>query len=182
MDITGAELIIRFLENRSRGRRDADVVGFIPGGAAMRPLEHALADSALRMTRELGAGILFFDFAPGLAKAEAALAGAKAQRRPMVCIAVQVRRSLIGTDACLPANTRRVLDPLTKRWFHVGAAMELLELLPEVFRLAESGRRGPVLLEIPEDVLTEVMLGAWIPRARTPKSAARAAHESALLC
>ncbi len=96
-------------------------------------------------------------------------------------IAILMRRSLIGTDICQPAQTRRRLDALSKSWFHVGAAMELLELLPEVFRLAQNGRRGPVLLEIPEDVLTERIQGAWIPQVRPSVRAMRTTPVS-MLC
>ena len=134
MNITGAELIIRFLESRSSGGDSADV--------------------------------LFFDFRNGLADASRILGPAQTQRRAVVCIAVQVHRSLIGTETHQPAATRHVLDAMTKSWFHIGAAMELLELLPEAFRLAQSTERGPVLLEIPEDVLAEVIEGAWIPQVR----------------
>lgn len=134
MNITGAELIIRFLESRS-----------------------SIGDGAV-------AGVQFFDFRNGLADARRILKTAQTQQRAVVCIAVQVRRNLIGTEAHQPAETRRVLDAATKSWFHIGAAMELLELLPEAFRLACTPQRGPVLLEIPEDVLMEQIQGAWIPQ------------------
>ena len=168
MDITGAELIIRFLEQPSLSERAAakdvaNAVAVIPGGSALRVLAHALEDSALKRAPATDAGVLFFDFRTDLAQAADVLADARTQRRPLVCIAGQVRRGLMGTDACQP-EARRILSMLTKSWFHIGAAMELLELLPAAFRIARRGPRGPVLLEIPEDVLGEVLQGAWIPR------------------
>jgi acetolactate synthase-1/2/3 large subunit len=180
MNLTGAELIIRFLESRSCAKRDADTVAVIAGGDALRPLQRALADSTLQCVRKAEADVLFFDYGSGLSKAADVLASAKVHRRPLVCIAVQVRRSLIGSEVCRPADTRRVIDPLTKTWFHVGAAMELLQLLPEACRVAASGRRGPVLLEIPADVLTETVAGAWIPQTRARASTVRTTANSML--
>ena len=165
MDITGAELIIRFLESRSLTAR-ATAVAVIRGGSALHVVERALEESTLKRAVAADAGVLFFDFGADLAQTADVLADARTQRRPLVCIAGQVRRSLMGTDACQPA-ARCTLSALTKSWFHIGAAMELLELLPAAFRIAARGRRGPVLLEVPEDVLTEIMQGAWIPRSET---------------
>lgn len=166
MDITGAELIIRFLQNRAQTRRDAGAVAVIPGGAALRAMERALAASALKHGPANDASALFFDFNASLAQAAQAIGDAKTSRRAMICIAAQVPRSLFGGDECA-LDGRRALREQTKSWFHVGAAMELLELLPASFSIAANGRRGPVLLEIPEDVLMEVIHGAWIPQAST---------------
>jgi acetolactate synthase-1/2/3 large subunit len=135
MNITGAELINRFLESRSTGGGSAD------------------------------ADVHFLDLRKGFAEASRVLDLAKQQQQAAVYIATQVRRYLIGTDACQPERVRALLGPLTQAWFHIGTAVELLELLPEAFRLADDSPRGPVLLEIPEDVLAEVIEGAWIPQA-----------------
>jgi acetolactate synthase-1/2/3 large subunit len=168
MDITGAELIIRFFETRTRGHGGAGPVAVMPGGASLWPLERALAASSLPRAQEHAARVVLADLSNGSAHLAGLLMSAKVQRRAMLIVAVQVRRSLIGTEACQPVQTRRVLDASTKSWFHVGAAMELLELLPQALWLASSGRRGPVLLEIPQDVLTEQIQGAWIPQPRLP--------------
>lgn len=165
MNITGAELIIRFLETRSQTRHDAERVAVIPGGTPLRPLQQALMTSRLERSPLQEADVIFFDYATSIRRMAPVLAQAHTDRQPLVVIASQVRRNLIGTDACQPAEVRRTLDAVTTHSFHVGAAMELLELLPQAFRLAHSGWRGPVLLEIPEDVLTEVMEGAWIPQS-----------------
>lgn len=168
MNITGAELIIRFFETLAHQPRPANAVACLSGGSALWPLERALIESTLRRGKVADSGILLFDYHNSLSAAAPVLAQAKAQRRPVVGITSQVRRPLIGTPGHQPADTRRALDPLSKSWFHIGAAMELLELLPEALRLAHSVRRGPVLLEIPEDVLTETIQGAWIPQPARP--------------
>jgi len=179
MDITGAELITRFLERQAAGP-----VAGIPGGALL-PLYRALADSpvthilarheqgaafiAQGMARVTGrAGVVLATSGPGVTNVVTALADAKMDSVPLVCIAGQVSRALIGTDAFQEVATVPMVKPLTKAAFHVGAAAELLELLPEAFRLAESGRPGPVLLDIPKDVQAEVIRGAWIPEAVQP--------------
>jgi acetolactate synthase-1/2/3 large subunit len=174
MDITGAQLIIRFLES---AKDSTNMVAVIPGGSALASLERALGKSARKPAAD--AEVLFFDFAASVTQASAAIASARVRRQGLVCIAVQVRRGLMGTEACQPA-ARGALQAITKSWFHVGAAMELLELLPAAFRIANSGRRGPVLLEIPKDVLDEVMQGAWIPRAEPRAPAPRVARSAML--
>ena len=158
MNLTGAELIFRYLEDHSHAG-----VAVVGGGPALEPLELALEQSSLRCSEPGAADVLLFDYRCGLASAAGLLAGAKAQRKALLCIAVQVQRSLIGSGAFQPAQTRRMLDPLTKQWFHVGAANELVELLPQAWQLARSGRRGPVLLEVPQDVLPELVQGIWMP-------------------
>lgn len=165
MDITGAELIIRYLETHSQTRPEPARVAVIPGGVTLRPLQQMLMSSRLERASASEAEVLFFDYATNIHRVLPLLAQAYTDRRPLVVIASQVRRNLIGTEACRPSDVRRTLDAVTTSWFHVGAAMELLELLPQAFRLAHRGWRGPVLLEIPEDVLTEVIEGAWIPQS-----------------
>ncbi len=184
MDITGAQLITRFLE-----RQGVALVPGIPGGALL-PLYRALADSTLThilarheqgaafiahgLARVTGrAGVVLATSGPGVTNVVTALADAKMDSVPLVCIAGQVPRRMIGTDAFQEVATVPMVRPLTKAAFHVGAASELLELLPEAFRLAESGRPGPVLLDIPKDVQTEIIHGAWIPEPVQPARARR---------
>lgn len=162
MNITGAELIIRFLQNRPKMRGSYAVA---TADASLRTLQLELEAAELVAARADEAAVLFVDLRKGWDDvALTTVAQAKSQRRAVLCIAVQVRRNLIGSDACRPAQIHRLFESLTKAWFHVGAAMELLELLPQALHLAGTARRGPVLLEIPEDVLLEVMQSAWIPR------------------
>jgi acetolactate synthase-1/2/3 large subunit len=54
-----------------------------------------------------------------------------------------------------------------KATYHVGAAAELINVLPEAFALAQSGRAGPVVLEIPADVESELLEGAFVPAPHT---------------
>lgn len=177
MNLTGAELIIRFLE-----RQGVELVAGIPGGTVL-PLYRALADSTLTHVlarHEQGAGFIAHGLArisgragvciatsgPGLTNLVTAIADARADSVPLVCLVGQVPRALIGTDAFQEVDTGRLVGGLAKAFFHVGHAHELLELLPEAFRIAESGRPGPVVLDLPKDVQTEVIRDGWIPASR----------------
>lgn len=164
MNFTGAELIIRFLERRARQARGRDAVAVVSGGAALKPLKDELVDSDLRRVPAEHAGVLLFGYRAGMLDAAPALAAARMEYLPLLGIAVQVRRELIGSPEYPLENVRRTLDPLCKQWFHVNAAAELVQLLPEAAALTDGGRPGPVVLEVPEDVLTEIVQGAWIPQ------------------
>ncbi len=166
--LTGAEYIVRFLE--ARGTR---YVAGIPGGALL-PLYEALGDSSLihvlarheqgagfiaqGMARVSGrAGVCLATSGPGVTNVVTALADAKADSIPLVCISGQVPRALIGTDAFQEIPTARLVESITKAHFTIRHAEDLPDLLLEAFRIAESGRRGPVLIDVPKDVQTETI-------------------------
>ncbi|WP_029920056.1 biosynthetic-type acetolactate synthase large subunit [Nevskia soli] len=174
MQLTGAELIIRFLE-----RQGVETLAGIPGGTVL-PLYRALADSSLNhilARHEQGAGFIAHGLAritgkagvclatsgPGMTNLVTAIADAKADSVPLVCLAGQVPRALIGTDAFQEVRSTRIVDSLTKACFEVRSAADLVDLLPEAFRIAESGRPGPVLLDIPKDVQTETVQISRLP-------------------
>jgi len=99
---------------------------------------------------------------PGVTNILTAIADAKLDSIPVVCIAGQVARPLIGTNAFQDVDTYRLSLPITKKSFKAGAASELLRIVPEAFRIAASGRRGPVLIDVPNDAQTETVdVAAW---------------------
>jgi len=176
MQLTGAELIIRFLE-----RQGVETLAGIPGGTVL-PIYRALADSSLNhilARHEQGAGFIAHGLArvtgkagvclatsgPGLTNLVTAIADAKADSVPLVCLAGQVSRALIGTDAFQEVRSTRIVDSITKACFEVRSAADLVDLLPEAFRIAESGRPGPVLLDIPKDVQNETLQLSRLPDA-----------------
>jgi len=176
MQLTGAELIIRFLE-----RQGVTTLAGIPGGTVL-PIYRALADSSLNhilARHEQGAGFIAQGLArvsgragvclatsgPGLTNLVTPIADAKADSVPLVCLAGQVPRALIGTDAFQEVRSTRIVDAITKACFEVRSAADLVELLPEAFRIAESGRPGPVLLDIPKDVQGESLHLSRLPDA-----------------
>jgi acetolactate synthase I/II/III large subunit len=167
--LNGAQIIIRQLEQQ--GIR---IVTGIPGGANL-PLYDALAESsAIRHVlarHEQGAGFIaqgmarssgrpavcFATSGPGATNILTALADAYLDSVPLVCITGQVPRSLLGTDAFQEVDTYGMSMPITKHNYLVRSAADLLTIIPKAFRLAGSGRPGPVLIDVPKDVQTEIV-------------------------
>jgi acetolactate synthase-1/2/3 large subunit len=163
MKYTGAEIIVKLLE-----RQGIDFVTGIPGGAAL-PLYEALSRSPIRHVlarHEQGAGFIAQGAArvsgkpmvclassgPGATNLLTAVADAKMDSIPLIAITGQVPSSLIGTDAFQEADTFGLMLPITKHNWMVRSVEELLEVIPEAFRLAVSGRPGPVSIDVPKDV------------------------------
>ncbi|WP_319544040.1 acetolactate synthase large subunit [uncultured Pseudodesulfovibrio sp.] len=164
MKMSGAEIIIKLLE-----RQGINIVAGIPGGANL-PLYDALGQSdAIRhiLTRhEQGAGfiaqgmarvtgkpaVFFATSGPGATNTLTAIADAKLDSIPIICITGQVPLSMIGTDAFQEVDTYGLSVPITKHNFLVRSAEELLEVIPAAFRIASSGRPGPVVVDVPKDV------------------------------
>ncbi|HQR04479.1 MAG: acetolactate synthase large subunit [Proteobacteria bacterium] len=171
---TGAELLVRLL-----ARQGVTTVAGIPGGAIL-PVYDALARFPtirhVLARHEQGAGFIAQGWAratgevgvclsssgPGASNLVTALADAMLDSIPVVAITGQVPRAMIGTDAFQELDICAVARPVVKRAFLVGSAAELRDVVPEAFRLARSGRPGPVLIDIPKDVQMEaVPLADW---------------------
>lgn len=161
--MTGAEIIIRLLE-----KQGVRIIAGIPGGANL-PIYHALSKSPIRhilarheqgagfiaqgMARSTGrAAVCFGTSGPGATNLITAIADAKLDSVPVVAITGQVPTGMIGTDAFQEVDTYGMTVPITKHNFLVRSAEELLRVLPEAFRIAESGRPGPVVVDVPKDV------------------------------
>ena len=173
MKMTGAEIIINLLE-----RQGIDTIAGIPGGANL-PLYDALSQSSIRhiLTRhEQGAGfiaqgmarvsgrpaVFFATSGPGATNTLTAIADAKLDSIPIICITGQVPLSMIGTDAFQEVDTYGLSVPITKHNFLVRSAQDLLEVIPAAFRIAASGRPGPVVIDVPKDVqMAEVSFDEW---------------------
>ncbi|CCO24694.1 biosynthetic-type acetolactate synthase large subunit [Maridesulfovibrio hydrothermalis] len=168
MELCGAELVIRLLE-----RQGIKIICGIPGGSNL-PIYDALRESSIKhilARHEQGAGFMAQGMArttgraavcmgtsgPGVTNLLTAIADARLDSIPLVAITGQVSSSLIGTDAFQEVDTYGLTIPITKHNFLVQSAGELLEIIPEAFRLAESGRPGPVVVDIPKDVQKEVI-------------------------
>jgi len=172
--LTGAQLVVRLLE-----RQGVRTLAGIPGGAIL-PIYDALSQSTLihhvLARHEQGAGFIAQGMAratgvpavcmassgPGATNLLTAIADAKLDSIPLVAITGQVPRAMIGTDAFQEVDTYGLTIPITKHNFLVNAAEDLLEIIPRAFRLAASGRPGPVLVDIPKDVQNQVVeIGEW---------------------
>jgi len=164
--MNGAELTIRLLE-----RQGISIIPGIPGGANL-PLYDALSKSTVirhvLARHEQGAGfmaqgmarttgypaVFFATSGPGATNTLTAIADAKLDSVPIICITGQVPSSMIGTDAFQEVDIYGMSIPVTKHNFLVRSAEDLLRVIPEAFRIASSGRPGPVLIDIPKDVQT----------------------------
>ena len=174
MKLTGSQLITVLLE-----RQGVTTIAGIPGGANL-PLYDALQASSIRHVlarHEQGAGFIAQGIAratgrpavclstsgPGATNLLTAIADAKLDSIPLVAITGQVPRNMIGTDAFQEVNTFGLSLPITKHNFLVRSAPELLEVIPQAFRIAASGRSGPVLVDVPKDVQTDLVNVALLP-------------------
>jgi acetolactate synthase-1/2/3 large subunit len=172
---TGAEIISTLLE-----RQGVHTISGIPGGASL-PLYDALRSSRIRHVlarHEQGAGFIAQGLArvtgragvclatsgPGATNLLTAIADAKLDSIPLVAITGQVPTGLIGTDAFQEVDTYGLTIPITKHNYLIRDAGELLQTLPEAFEIAESGRPGPVVVDVPKDVQTQHLdFDAWPP-------------------
>ena len=115
--------------------------------------------------------VCFATSGPGATNILTAIADAKLDSIPLVCITGQVPTAMIGTDAFQEVDTYGMSMPVTKHNFLVRSAAELLEVIPEAFRIAASGRPGPVLVDVPKDVQNQVIeFQAW-PEPGSPDPA-----------
>jgi acetolactate synthase-1/2/3 large subunit len=163
MTKNGATILIEFLE-----RRGVSIVAGMPGGANL-PIYDALTRSSIRhilvrheqaagfiaqgMARVTGrAGVCFATSGPGATNLVTALADARLDSVPLVAITGQVPTHLLGTDAFQEVDTVGIVRPIVKHAVLVGRVEELEPALAHAFALAEGGRPGPVLVDIPKDV------------------------------
>jgi acetolactate synthase-1/2/3 large subunit len=173
MKRSGAEIIVETI-----AREGVEVVWGIPGGSNL-PLYDAIYGSRLRHVlarHEQGAGFMAQGWArstgrtgvciatsgPGATNLLTALADAKLDSIPLVAITGQVPQGLLGTDAFQEVDTYGMSLPVVKHSYLVRSARELLQAMPEAFRIAASGRQGPVLVDVPKDVqLERVEFRSW---------------------
>ena len=177
--ITGAQSLVRSLEAVG-----VEVIFGIPGGAIL-PAYDPLFDSKVRhvlVRHEQGAGHAATGYAqatgkvgvcmatsgPGATNLVTPLADAHMDSVPIVAITGQVPSRAIGTDAFQEADIRGITMPVTKHNFLVTDAAEIPQRIAEAFHLAATGRPGPVLVDIPKDVLQATTDFAWPPRLDLP--------------
>ncbi len=181
-EITGAEALVRSLEQAG-----AEVVFGIPGGAILPAYDPLLDTSRLRhilVRHEQGAGHAAEGYAqatgrvgvcmatsgPGATNLVTPIADAYMDSVPIVAITGQVPSSAIGTDAFQEADICGITLPITKHNFLVQHAGEIPRVVAEAFHLAATGRPGPVLVDVPKDVLQSRAPYAWPDSVDLPGS------------
>lgn len=161
--MTGAGALIRALE-----KEGVDVIFGLPGGANLpiydalvgANLRHVLvrheqsaahmADGYARIKRK--SGVCFATSGPGATNLITGIATAYADSSPVVAVTGQVPLAMIGKDAFQETDIIGIANPCTKYSFQPRAATEIPEAVKKAFYIAESGRPGPVLIDIPKDV------------------------------
>jgi acetolactate synthase I/II/III large subunit len=164
VEMAGAKALICALEKES-----VDVVFGLPGGANL-PIYDALvdagnlrhilvrheqsaahmADGYARIKRK--AGVCFATSGPGATNLITGIATAYADSSPLIAVTGQVPLAMIGKDAFQETDIIGVANPCTKYAFQPTTASEIPESVKKAFYIAETGRPGPVLIDIPKDV------------------------------
>jgi acetolactate synthase I/II/III large subunit len=178
--MSGARALVRSLESLG-----VDVVFGIPGGAIL-PAYDPLFDSEkvrhILVRHEQGAGHAATGYAqatgrvgvcmatsgPGATNLVTPIADAYMDSVAMVAITGQVPSGSIGTDAFQEADIQGITLPITKHNYLVQSGEELPRVLAEAFHLAGTGRPGPVLVDIPKDVLQGMTTFNWPPTLELP--------------
>lgn len=166
VEMIGAKALIASLE-----KENVDIVFGLPGGANL-PIYDELVDANFRhilVRHEQAAGHMADGYArikrksgvclatsgPGATNLITGIATAHADSIPMIAITGQVPLAMIGKDAFQETDIIGISNPCTKYAFQPRKAIEIPEVIKKAFYIAESGRPGPVLVDIPKDVQQE---------------------------
>jgi len=162
--LSGAAIVFKALEDQN-----VDHIFGYPGGAVLpiydelknhKTIKHILArheqgagHAAEGYARSSGKpGVVLVTSGPGATNVVTALADAYMDSIPLVCISGQVPTHLIGTDAFQECDTTGITRPCTKYNWLVKDVNDLAKVLHTAFKVATSGRPGPVLVDIPKDI------------------------------
>ncbi len=165
MRLTGADILVKTLIEQK-----VDTVFGYPGGQILNvydslykyqnEINHVLtaheqgaahaADGYARTTGKVG--VVISTSGPGATNLVTGIATAYLDSIPMVAICGNVPTTQIGTDSFQEIDITGVTLPITKHNYFVGSVEDLADTIREAFRLAKSGRPGPVLIDIPKDV------------------------------
>ena len=163
--MTGAKALMTAMENEG-----VKQVFGLPGGAnlpmydefARCDIRHILTrheQSAAHMADGFGRvsrkpGVCFATSGPGATNILTGIATAQADSAPMVAVTGQVPVAMIGRDAFQESDIMGMANPVVKYAFQPRTAQEIPEVIRKGFFIAETGRPGPVLVDIPKDVQT----------------------------
>jgi acetolactate synthase-1/2/3 large subunit len=162
---SGAEILLRAL--RAQG---VDVIFGYPGGAVLPIYDALFQQNAIRhilvrheqaavhaaegYARSTGkVGVVLVTSGPGATNAVTGLVDALMDSIPVVCLTGQVPTHLIGNDAFQEADTTGITRQATKHNYLVKKSGDLARVIHEAFYVAKTGRPGPVLVDLPKDIL-----------------------------
>ena len=162
---TGAEVLLRALKDQG-----VEVIFGYPGGAVLPIYDALFQQNAIRhvlVRHEQGAvhaaegyarstgkvGVVLVTSGPGATNAVTGLTDALMDSIPVVCLTGQVPTHLIGNDAFQEADTTGITRPATKHNYLVKRPEDLARAVHEAFYVARSGRPGPVVIDLPKDIV-----------------------------
>ncbi len=162
---SGAEIVLKVLKDQ-----DVDVVFGYPGGVTLPLYDQIYKQNRLRhilVRHEQGAvhaaegyarssgkvGVVLVTSGPGATNTVTGLTDALMDSIPVVCITGQVPTSLIGNDAFQEADVTGITRPCTKHNYLIRHVDDLARTLHEAFYVARNGRPGPVVVDLPKDVI-----------------------------
>ena len=161
---SGAEIVFKCLEDQ-----EVEFIFGYPGGAVLPIYDELKNHSSIKhilVRHEQGAGhaaegyarssgkpgVVLVTSGPGATNVVTALTDAYMDSVPLVCISGQVPTHLIGTDAFQECDTTGITRPCTKHNWLVKDIKDLSKIIHEAFKVATTGRPGPVLVDIPKDI------------------------------
>ena len=167
VELSGSKALMHTLE-----KEGVDIVFGMPGGANLpmydeliqTNIRHILVrheQSAAHMADGYGRikrkpGVCFATSGPGATNLVTGICNAHMDSSPMVAITGQVPTSMIGKDAFQECDIMGMCTSITKYCFQPRSAVEIPEMVKKGFYIAQSGRPGPVLIDIPKDVQQEI--------------------------
>jgi acetolactate synthase I/II/III large subunit len=178
--VTGAQALVRALEEVG-----VEVVFGIPGGAILPAYDPIFDSTRVRhilVRHEQGAGHAAEGYAqatgrvgvcmatsgPGATNLVTPIADAHMDSVPIVAITGQVPSGAIGTDAFQEADICGITMPITKHNFLVTDPGSIAQTIAEAFHIASTGRPGPVLVDLPKDILQAMTTFSWPPTIALP--------------
>ena len=175
---SGAEILLRALKDQG-----VDVIFGYPGGAVLPIYDALFQQNAIRhilvrheqaavhaaegYARSTGrVGVVLVTSGPGATNAVTGLLDALMDSIPLVCLTGQVPTHLIGNDAFQEADTTGITRQATKHNYLVKRSEDLARVVHDAFYVARSGRPGPVVVDLPKDIL--INPAPYAPPANTP--------------
>ena len=172
--LNGSEIVLKALVDHGVSQ----IFGY-PGGAVLPIYDALFKQNSLRhilVRQEGGAvhaaegyarstgkvGVVLVTSGPGATNAVTGLTDALMDSIPIICLTGQVPTHLIGNDAFQEADTTGITRPCTKHNYLVRDVKDLARVMHEAFLVAETGRPGPVVIDLPKDVL--MAMGSYLPK------------------
>ncbi len=159
----GADILVQALHDQ-----DVDIIFGYPGGAVLQiydaiyrnPIRHILtrheqgaihaAEGYARVMNK--PGVVIATSGPGATNLVTGIADAMIDSIPLVIFTGQVATSVIGTDAFQEADIMGITTPITKHNYQVRDVRDIPRIIKEAFHIANTGRKGPVLIDFPKNI------------------------------